>query len=129
MNTNLYRKNKEENNMEKIIRFYLYADQLEKWMYQNKACYTGACIEGTLLDNFVLDTEIGYAAFYESPVNEWTSRYYVEYGINRKNKPCSSWRTVWKNWYDFADKAENDSSILYRPKEELKQIFQKANTF
>ena len=108
----------------KIITFYMNADQLEKWIYQNKACYIGRCVEGVLLDSFVLDTEIGFAMFYESYVNEWTSRYYVEYAINRDKKPCKAWRTVWKNWNEYEETRENPPSILYSPKE--KEIFERA---
>lgn len=91
---------------EKIVRFYIEADQVEKWMYQNGACYTGAFVDGVLLDNFVVDTKYGFAVFRESYVNEWSSRYYVEYAINRSGKHCEAWREVWRKWYEFADKEE-----------------------
>ena len=113
--------------MEKIIKFYMNADQLEKWMYQNKACYTGYFVEGSFLDNFVLDTEIGFVFFYEDYVNCWTSRYYVEYAINRKKKPCKAWKTAFKKWYEFEEKRETQLSLLREPKEKL--LFERANSF
>lgn len=94
-------------NTGKIVKFYITGDQLEKWLHQNKACYTGAFEEGNLLDNFVVDTPKGFAVFRESYVNCWTSRYYVEYAINRNGKWCESFRNVWKNWYDFVDNRVN----------------------
>lgn len=93
----------------KIVKFYINADQVEKWMHQNKACHNGCFVDGCLLDNFVVDTEIGFAMFYESYVNEWTSRYYVEYALNRKNKVCQAWREVWKNWNAFEEKARKEA--------------------
>lgn len=97
----------------KIIEFYISADQVEKWMHQNKACYSGAFVDGVLLDNFGIDTEKGFAFFYEHAVNEWTSNYRVEYAISKeknedgKYKHCEEWKTVWNNWYDFEERREN----------------------
>lgn len=98
----------------KIIQFYIEADQLEKWLYQNRACYTGAFIEGVLLDNFVVDTPKGYAAIYEKAVNEWTSKYLVEYAISKekdggKYKWFKGFSTVWKNWYDFEKQIQKEA--------------------
>lgn len=99
-------------NQGKIIKFYIEPNKLEKWMHQNKANFTGTAIEGCLLDNFVIDTEKGFAMVYESYVNPNQSRYYVEYAISREKnekgnyKHCIAWKIVWKNWYKFAAKYE-----------------------
>lgn len=74
-------------------------NQLEKWMHQNKAEYTGDYIEGCLLDNFVVATRRGYAAIYANPVTEWTSDYYIEF------QPGAA-PDVWRRWYDFANNME-----------------------
>jgi hypothetical protein len=66
----------------------------EKWTRQNSAEYTGDFVAGCLLDNFVMVTPRGYAAFYENFVNEWTSDYYVEF------QPGAA-QDVFKKWYDF----------------------------
>lgn len=93
----------------KIVRFYIEPNKLEKWMHQNKACFTGTAIDGCLLDNFVVDTEKGFAVFYESYVNPNQSRYYVEYAISKEKdekgnyKHCKEWKIVWKNWYKFEE--------------------------
>ena len=71
----------------------------EKWARQNGAEYTGDYIDGCLLDNFVMATRRGYAAFYEHYVNEWTSDYYVEF------QPGPA-QAVFVNWYEFERKAE-----------------------
>ena len=52
-----------------IKKFLLDPAALDKWMYQNKAIYTGDYIEGCLLDNFVVGTRRGYAAIYENYIN------------------------------------------------------------
>lgn len=84
-------------NTEKVTRFYIDSNNLEKWIHQNNAEYTGDFYEGCLLDNFVLVTDKGFAAVYEHYVNCWTSNYYVEY-----QKGAA--QTVWKKWYDFEEK-------------------------
>ena len=82
---------------EKVTKFYIDSNNLEKWIHQNNAEYTGAFYEGCLLDNFVLVTDKGFAAVYEHYVNCWTSDYYVEYQKGAAQK-------VWKKWYDFEKK-------------------------
>ena len=72
---------------------------LEKWIHQNGAEYAGDYVEGCLLDNFVMATRRGYAAFYEQYINEWTSDYYVEF------QPGPA-QAVFANWYAFERKAE-----------------------
>ncbi len=70
----------------------------EKWAHQNGAEYVGDYVTGCLLDNFVMCTRRGYAAFYENYVNEWTSDYYVEF-------QAGAAQTVFSNWYQFEKEA------------------------
>lgn len=72
---------------------------LEKWMHQNRAEYTGAFVDGTLLDNFVLVCKRGFAAVYEHPLNEWCSDYRVEFEVGAAQE-------VWSRWYRFAERSE-----------------------
>ncbi len=51
----------------------------EKWMHQNKAEYTGAYVEGNLIDNSILACKRGYCAVYERHVNEWTSEHVFKF--------------------------------------------------
>ena len=74
----------------------------DKWKHQNNAEYAGDYIEGCLLDNFIMCTPRGYAAFYESYVNEWTSDYYVEF------QPGAA-QNVFSNWYKFENKMEAET--------------------
>jgi hypothetical protein len=67
---------------------------LDKWIHQNQAKYTGAFLNGVLLDNFVLCCKRGFAAIYEYPLNEWSSCYRVEYEHGAAQE-------VWKRWYQF----------------------------
>lgn len=71
---------------EKITSFYLDPADLEKWMYQNKAVYTGDFVEGCLLDNFMVQTKRGHAAIYEHYLNPNSSDYlvYFQPGCSQK---------------------------------------------
>lgn len=84
-----------------VVKFSLNPSELEKWMHQNKAEYSGSFIDGCLLDNFVVMTKRGFAAFYEHYVNGWTSDYIVEF------EPSTA-QTVWRRWYDFEEGRKHD---------------------
>lgn len=86
-----------------IKTFRIYGNNLEMWMKQNHATYTGDCIEGNLLDNFMLETPYGYAFFKEIALNCWTSCYEVTYALDRKSngKWKSLYNKVWDMWYEF----------------------------
>lgn len=73
--------------------------ELEAWMQENNAVYTGDYVEGCLLDSFVVATDTGYAALYENYLNEWSSDYLVE------EEPGSA-PDVWARWEAFAAQAE-----------------------
>lgn len=79
---------------DRIVVFTLAPAELEKWMHQNKAVYTGGFVEGCLLDNFVVATKRGFAAIYERHLNEWSSDYIVEF------EPGAA-QAVWSRWYEF----------------------------
>lgn len=87
-----------------MIRFYLNADALGRWMHQNKAQYTGAYIEGVLLDSFVVETKRGIAAIYEHALNEWTSNYYVEFTDYKSSFENGEANKIWSNWHAFEEK-------------------------
>lgn len=62
-----------------MTSFRIGATNLEKWMAQNKAEYTGDFVDGALLDNFMLACKRGFAAVYEHYLNCWSSDYLVEF--------------------------------------------------
>ena len=68
----------------------------EKWARQNRAEFTGDYIEGCLLDNFIMCTPRGFAAFYENYLNEWASDYYVEF-------QAGAAQDVFLKWYQFEE--------------------------
>lgn len=72
------------------------ATELEKWMHQNEAEYTGDFAEGGLLDNFMLACKRGFAAVYEHYLNCWSSDYLIEF-------ESGAAQDVWENWYRFED--------------------------
>ena len=79
-------------------QFYLEPVNLQKWMHQNAAEYTGDFVEGCLLDNFVLICRRGFAAVYESFVNPNMSRYRVEFERGAAQE-------VFARWYAFEEAA------------------------
>lgn len=84
-----------------MTQFRIGNNELERWMHQNKAQYTGSFVEGCLLDNFVVVTRRGFAAFYEHYINEWSSDYAVEFEAG----PA---QTVWRRWYEFEERSERE---------------------
>ena len=76
-----------------------------RWMHQNKAQYTGAYVEGVLVDSFVVETKRGIAAIYEHALNEWTSNYYVEFTDYKNGFKNGEVDKIWSNWYAFEEKA------------------------
>lgn len=85
-----------------MTRFYLNAGALGRWMHQNKAQYTGAYVEGVLVDSFVVETKRGVAAIYEHYLNEWTSNYCVEFTPYKSGAEVNE---LWKEWNEFEEKA------------------------
>lgn len=84
-----------------LTTFRIRPDDLDKWMHQNKAKYTGAFVEGCLLDNFVLVCKRGFAAVYECHLNEWSSTYQVEFEAGTAQE-------VWRRWYQFEETVKKD---------------------
>lgn len=85
-------------NGNKITRFYIDPQNTEKWFRQNHAEYTGMFVEGCLLDNFVVMTRRGFAAFYEHYLNPNQSIYYVEFQARAA-------QDVLRKWYELEDAA------------------------
>ena len=54
---------------ESVTYFYLNPFQLEKFMHQNNAEYTGDYFPGCLLDNFIIACKRGYAFIYNHYLN------------------------------------------------------------
>lgn len=87
-----------------MTRFYLNAGALGRWMHQNKAQYTGAYVDGVLVDSFVVETKRGVAAIYEHALNEWTSNYYVEFTDYKNGFKNGEVDKIWSDWYAFEEK-------------------------
>lgn len=62
-----------------MTNLYLNPLYLDKWIQQNKACYTGDFYPGVLLDNFILDCNRGYAFIYEHYLNPNSSDYLITF--------------------------------------------------
>jgi len=71
-----------------------------KWAYQNRALYTGAFFEGSLLDNFILACKRGYVAVYESYVNPNQSEYIYKFAAYKDH------RAVAELWSEFLKRKE-----------------------
>ena len=81
-----------------MTTFTLQPRGLAKWLYQNRAEYTGDFVEGCLLDNFVVSTKRGFAAVYEKYQNANSSVYRVEF------EPGTA-QNVFHAWYEFEEAA------------------------
>jgi hypothetical protein len=77
----------------------------DEWFHQNKAAYTGDCVEGVLLDNFVIMTKRGFAAVYEKYCNESTSCYHVVFETGTA-------QNMFKQWYEFEEAAEKQAAEM-----------------
>lgn len=62
------------------MKKFLWKTDIEKWLHQNRAEYTGDFFEGCLLDNFIVTCKNGVAACYEHYCNEWSSCYEIHFG-------------------------------------------------
>lgn len=83
-----------------IRTFYIASgDAFDKWMHQNNGTYTGDFVDGCMLDNFIVETKRGYAAFYEHCTNEWTSVYRVEFQAFKESR-CEE---LFNRWYEFVE--------------------------
>lgn len=86
---------------DRVLTFRLHPSELEKWMHQNRAEYTGDAVEGCLLNSFVLTCKRGFAAVYEHYLTEWTSDYLVEF-------QAGDAKDVWKRWFEFVERSKED---------------------
>lgn len=85
-----------------MTRFYMNPLHFEKWFYQNKGIYSGDFVEGCLLDNFIVLTKRGAAAFYENYINPNQSNYYVEFQPFTETDAAQA---VFKKFYEFEEAA------------------------
>lgn len=69
-----------------------------KWAYQNRAVYTGAFFEGSLLDNYILACKRGYAAVYERYVNHNMSEHIFKFA------PYKDPKAVAELWSEFLER-------------------------
>ena len=72
----------------------------EKWMHQNRAEYTGAYVEGTLLDSYVLACKRGYAAVYERYVNPNKSEHVYKFAPYSDQRKCDE---LWAEFMEFEE--------------------------
>ena len=68
------------------MTIFLLKGDINKWLHQNQAEYTGDFFEGCLLDNFIVSCKNGIAALYEQYSNCWSSCYEVHFGRTEKEK-------------------------------------------
>ena len=68
------------------MTIFLLKGDINKWLHQNQAEYTGDFFEGCLLDNFIVSCKNGIAALYEHYSNCWSSCYEVHFGRTEKEK-------------------------------------------
>lgn len=76
------------------MTIFLLKGDLNRWLHQNEAEYTGDFFDGCLLDNFIVYCKNGIAALYEHYCNEWSSCYEVHFGRTEKEK-----RGIYEEFY------------------------------
>lgn len=86
-----------------MTRFTIAPRHIDMWLHQN-AAETLDCVEGCLLDSFIVGTKNGYAAIYEHYLNANSSDYLVEF--ERGDAP-----NVWTGWEEFAEKNREEDEI------------------
>ena len=85
-----------------IKMFYIGSTDLNMWLHQNKAQFTGDFSEGVLLDNFVVVTKRpAIACIYEHYLNDSSSDYYIEFEPITKD---NAGQNALANWYGFVDR-------------------------
>lgn len=77
----------------KITYFRANDEQLNKWLQQNRAEYTGDFIPGVLLDSFIVGIRRGYAFIYETYLNGWESDYTIYFQAGGADD-------LWPAWYE-----------------------------
>lgn len=75
------------------IDCYMDQKQLDKWVHQNRGEYI-ECVEGCLLDNYVIDCKRGIAFVFEEYLNSWSSTYHV-YWVKRGEYLTMSELSLW----------------------------------
>ena len=76
---------------------------MDKWMHQNSARYTGAFFEGVLLDNYVLDCRRGYAAVYERYATPNSSVPHIKFAPYKDRAAVDA---LWSEFYERQEEAE-----------------------
>lgn len=77
--------------------FRLY--DFEKWIAQNEGIITN-CIEGNLLDNYIVECKNGIAFIFEKCVNTWTSCNYV-YFFRKDKTESEKYKQIEKEWNEL----------------------------
>ena len=86
---------------------YFKVRNMDKWMHQNSARYTGAFFEGCLLDNFVLDCKRGYAFVYERYVSPNMSEYAIKFAPYKDKELCDElWQEFYAAWEEHEEWVE-----------------------
>lgn len=91
-----------------------YIDNLDKFIAQNNAEFTGDEVPGVLLDNFVLACEDGYAFVYEHATTTWTNEYVYEWADYGDESKVNQ---LWNEWDSFVRRAmiqEEEEAERYR---------------
>lgn len=86
---------------EGVTTFQIGIADMNKWIHQNNAEYTGDFVDGVLADSFMLSCKRGTAAIYEHYVNEWSSNYLVLF------VPYTDKNGTIALYEDFCEYAEN----------------------
>ena len=100
-NSEIFAKKKEG-----VTTFQIGIGEMNKWIHQNNAEYTGDFVEGVLADSFILACKRGTAAVYEHYLNEWSSNYMVLFvPYTDKNGTIA----LYEDFYEYAEICEKEA--------------------
>lgn len=86
------------------MKVFLVRDE-KKWMHQNGAEFTGAYVEGTLLDNYILQCRRGWCAVYEryaTPNNSYHEFRFTPYSDQTE---CDA---LWAEFMEFEERLHRE---------------------
>lgn len=90
--------------------FFMEPADINKYIHQNKAEYTGCFVEGCLQDSFVLSCKRGYTFVYEHFLTPWSSDLFcifLPYKAAKENP--KTYDEEWCTWFNFEDRASKEA--------------------
>lgn len=92
---------------EGVTTFQIGIGDMNKWIHQNNAEYTGDFVDGVLADSFMLSCKRGTAAVYEHYLNSWSSDYIVLFVPYSDEKRTNQ---LYDDFYKYVENCEKEAA-------------------